>query len=95
MRVCIKRMFKDLFNILFIVHENINVNVLCVRMFVCVMYKKHLMLQLSRACAFEIRRVMRQRAIRVELEPRIEEPCMADLGAFCSERVEEGDVSTI
>ena len=37
--------------------------------------------------------MMRQRAIRIELEPRIEEPCMADLGAFCSEDLEKGDVS--
>ena len=50
-------------------------------------------LQLSRACAFEVRRVMRQRAISVELEPRIEQPCMFDLADLCSEDVEKGAVS--
>ena len=48
--------------------------------------------QLSRACSFEVKRVMRQRAISVDLEPRIEEPCMADLGALCSRDVAKGEV---
>ena len=36
---------------------------------------------------------MRQRAISVDLEPRIEEPCMSDLGALCSGDVAKGEVS--
>ncbi|CAH1779434.1 unnamed protein product [Owenia fusiformis] len=47
--------------------------------------------QLDRACAFEVKRVMHQRAANVDLEPRIETPCLADLGAFCSDDVEKGE----
>ena len=35
--------------------------------------------------------MMRQRAISIDLEPRIEEPCMGDLGAYCSENTEKGE----
>lgn len=42
-------------------------------------------LQVSRACQFEVRRVMHQRAVSVELEPRIEIPCIHDLASYCSE----------
>ena len=35
---------------------------------------------------------MRQRAVSVDLEPRIEEPCMPDLGALCSRDVAKGEV---
>ena len=35
---------------------------------------------------------MRQRAVSVDLEPRIEEPCLSELGMYCSENVEKGKV---
>ncbi|XP_074644298.1 Golgi apparatus protein 1-like isoform X2 [Tubulanus polymorphus] len=47
--------------------------------------------KLERECAMEVKRVMRQRAVSVEMEPRIEEPCMKDLAEFCSENVQKGN----
>lgn len=47
-------------------------------------------MQLNRSCLQNIRRVMRQRAISVDLEPAIEEPCLDDLGTFCHEKVKKG-----
>ena len=47
---------------------------------------------LSRPCAFEVLRVMRQRSISVDLEPRIEMPCISDLGYFCSQNIKRGEV---
>ena len=54
------------------------------------------LLQLSRGCAFQVRRIMHQRAISVHLEPRIEEPCLKDLASFCTDAAsEQGKVSTL
>ncbi len=36
---------------------------------------------------------MRQRAVHVDLEPRIEGPCLYDLAEYCSENVGKGEVS--
>ncbi|XP_013408738.1 Golgi apparatus protein 1 isoform X2 [Lingula anatina] len=47
-------------------------------------------MQISRQCALEVKRVMHQRALNVDLEPRIEEPCMADLATYCSQETEKG-----
>ncbi|PRD28569.1 UNVERIFIED_CONTAM: Glg1 [Trichonephila clavipes] len=47
--------------------------------------------QLSRECLYEVRRVMRQRAVSVDLLPEIEEPCILDLTKFCNENVEKGE----
>ncbi|XP_055943166.1 Golgi apparatus protein 1-like isoform X2 [Argiope bruennichi] len=47
--------------------------------------------QLSRECLYEVRRVMRQRAVSVDLLPEIEEPCLLDLTKFCNENVEKGE----
>lgn len=44
--------------------------------------KRH---KLSQGCTFEVRRVMRQRALNVQLEPEIEDNCLSDLARFCSE----------
>ena len=33
---------------------------------------------------------MRQRAVSVDLQPEIEEPCMGDLASFCSHDVNKG-----
>ncbi|XP_014673318.1 PREDICTED: Golgi apparatus protein 1-like [Priapulus caudatus] len=45
--------------------------------------------ELSRQCRFEVKRVMRQRAVSVKLQPEIEEPCIHDLSRFCSDNTEE------
>lgn len=54
--------------------------------------RNFLILQLARECLYEVRRVMRQRAVSVDLLPEIEEPCISDLGKFCSLNVEKGEV---
>ncbi|XP_050395779.1 Golgi apparatus protein 1 isoform X2 [Patella vulgata] len=41
--------------------------------------------QISRGCKHEIRRVLRQRAKSVDLEPEIQEKCVIDLSVHCSE----------
>ena len=46
--------------------------------------------ELSKNCAHEVRRVMRRRAKRIDLEPEIEENCLPDLGAFCSDLKDYG-----
>lgn len=46
--------------------------------------------QLSKPCLFEVRRVMRQRAASVDLQPEVEEPCLNDLASLCSENLEKG-----
>ena len=50
-------------------------------------------LQLTRACSFEVKRAMRQRAISVSLRPQIEQRCIQDLSVFCSVNTERGKVS--
>ncbi|CAH1270214.1 GLG1 [Branchiostoma lanceolatum] len=47
--------------------------------------------KLSHACAFEVRRVMHQRAVDVRLNPMLEKACLRDLGEYCSENVEKGE----
>ncbi|KAK3085351.1 hypothetical protein FSP39_001959 [Pinctada imbricata] len=47
--------------------------------------KKHHGKKVSKPCKHEIKRVMRQRAKRVELKPEIEENCVQDLGMHCSD----------
>ncbi|XP_052060526.1 Golgi apparatus protein 1-like isoform X2 [Mytilus californianus] len=42
--------------------------------------------QLSRACKHEMKRVMRNRARKIELDPEIEENCVTDLGRLCSDQ---------
>ena len=52
--------------------------------------------QLSRACIAAMQRIMRQRALSVDLNPDIEDACMVELGDMCSEDkedVEKGAVS--
>jgi hypothetical protein len=39
---------------------------------------------MSRECAHEVRRVMRERASRVSLQPELEERCRAELAEHCS-----------
>ncbi|XP_029837305.3 Golgi apparatus protein 1 [Ixodes scapularis] len=46
--------------------------------------------RLSKPCLYEIRRVMRQRAVSIDLHPEIEEPCMVDLASRCSDQLGPG-----
>ena len=39
--------------------------------------------------------MMRQRAVSVDLEPRIEDACLKDLGLFCSDKLEKGEVGIV
>ncbi|XP_015126768.1 Golgi apparatus protein 1 [Diachasma alloeum] len=46
---------------------------------------------LKPACLQEIRRIMRQRAISVDLQPEIEQACFADLADNCYDKVAKGE----
>nr|CAD7455671.1 unnamed protein product [Timema tahoe] len=48
-------------------------------------------LKLKVSCLEEIRRVMRQRAISVDLQPEIEEVCLEDLALNCFEKTNRGE----
>ena len=48
------------------------------------------MLQMSRACAQEVRRTLRQRAVSVDLNPEIQESCIYDIAQFCSDKNHRG-----
>ncbi|ALC45102.1 Glg1 [Drosophila busckii] len=45
---------------------------------------------LRKDCFREVKRVMRQRAISVDLMPEVEDYCLSDLSLFCGERTEKG-----
>nr|XP_018901121.1 PREDICTED: Golgi apparatus protein 1 [Bemisia tabaci] len=47
--------------------------------------------KLKPACKEEVQRVMRQRALYVELNPEIEQVCLDDLALMCSEKMGKGD----
>lgn len=47
--------------------------------------------QLKKNCLDEIRRVMRQRAVDVDLQPEIEEVCLEDLASFCFDKTAKGE----
>ncbi|XP_064467389.1 Golgi apparatus protein 1-like [Ornithodoros turicata] len=47
--------------------------------------------RLSKGCLYEVRRVMRQRAVSIDLHPEIEEPCMTDLASLCSDKLGRGE----
>ena len=42
-------------------------------------------------CLEEIRRVMRQRAINVDLQPEIEEVCLTELASYCYDKTAKGE----
>ncbi|XP_029049319.2 Golgi apparatus protein 1 [Osmia bicornis bicornis] len=42
-------------------------------------------------CLEEIRRVMRQRAVNVDLQPEIEEVCLNELASFCYDKTAKGE----
>ena len=49
-------------------------------------------LQLSRECRAEVQRILHQRAMDVKLDPALQDKCMIDLGKWCSEKTETGQV---
>lgn len=54
-------------------------------------YQSKQNLQLSPLCFQEIRRVMRQRAVSVDLQPEIEENCIDDLAFYCFDKTAKGE----
>ena len=47
---------------------------------------------ISRECASQVRRVMRERAISVNLRPEVEEACLVDLSKHCLDKTEKEQV---
>ncbi|KAK9511032.1 hypothetical protein O3M35_005681 [Rhynocoris fuscipes] len=47
--------------------------------------------KLNAACLLELRRVMRQRALSVDLHPMIEMFCLEDLSRYCNEKTGKGE----
>lgn len=48
--------------------------------------------QLSRDCKVEVQRILHQRALDVKLDPELQKRCMTDLGKWCSEKTDAGQV---
>uniref|UniRef100_T1J4W1 Golgi apparatus protein 1 n=1 Tax=Strigamia maritima TaxID=126957 RepID=T1J4W1_STRMM len=48
-------------------------------------------MKLKSGCLQEVHRVMRQRAISVDLHPEIQEPCMEDLADYCAAQTGKGE----
>nr|XP_023023092.1 Golgi apparatus protein 1 [Leptinotarsa decemlineata] len=48
-------------------------------------------LKIQKPCLQQIQRVMRQRAISVDLQPEIEEACVKDLSYHCREKMKKGE----
>lgn len=48
-------------------------------------------MQLSQNCYTEVKRVMRQRAVSVDLIPEVEDVCLDDLAAFCFDKTQKGE----
>uniref|UniRef100_A0A8C7HN26 Golgi apparatus protein 1 n=1 Tax=Oncorhynchus kisutch TaxID=8019 RepID=A0A8C7HN26_ONCKI len=48
--------------------------------------------RLSRDCKVEVQRILHQRALDVKLDPELQRRCMTDLGKWCSEKAESGQV---
>ncbi|CRK92078.1 CLUMA_CG005670, isoform A [Clunio marinus] len=47
-------------------------------------------MQLSQNCFQEVKRVMRQRAVSVDLIPEVEDVCLDDLASFCFDKTQKG-----
>jgi len=47
--------------------------------------------QLRPGCLQEIRRVMRQRAVSMDLQPEVEEVCLDDLAFHCAGKTGKGE----
>ena len=50
---------------------------------------------MSRQCAVEVRRVMHERALSVNLDPEIEAECISDLSQHCSELTAKSEVCSL
>lgn len=48
-------------------------------------------MQLTQTCFQEVKRVMRQRAVNVDLIPEVEDVCLDDLAAFCFDKTQKGE----
>ncbi|XP_031697262.1 Golgi apparatus protein 1-like isoform X2 [Anarrhichthys ocellatus] len=48
--------------------------------------------RLSRDCKVEVQRILHQRALDVKLDPELQKRCMTDLGKWCSEKTDAGQV---
>ena len=48
-------------------------------------------MQLSQGCFQEVKRVMRQRAVNVDLIPEVEDVCLDDLAALCFDKTKKGE----
>lgn len=46
---------------------------------------------MKRECVDEVRRVMRQRALNVDLQPEVEDACLEDLALYCFEKTAKGE----
>lgn len=47
--------------------------------------------RLKPECLKEVKRVMRQRAVSVDLIPEVEDNCIDDLAAMCFDKTEKGE----
>lgn len=54
-------------------------------------YAYHDKLPLKPMCLEQIKRVMRQRALSVDLQPEVEDKCIDDLSLFCFNKVRKGE----
>lgn len=54
-------------------------------------YHPNKTMQLSQNCFQEVKRVMRQRAVSVDLIPEVEDVCLDDLAAFCFDKTQKGE----
>ncbi|XP_072382260.1 Golgi apparatus protein 1 [Diabrotica undecimpunctata] len=54
-------------------------------------YQSQESLQIDKTCIQQIRRVMRQRAVSVNLQPEIEEACVKDLSFYCQDKLKKGE----
>lgn len=48
-------------------------------------------MQLSQNCFQEVKRVMRQRAVSVDLIPEVEDVCLDDLASYCPDKTQKGE----
>ncbi|CAO1434349.1 unnamed protein product [Diamesa serratosioi] len=54
-------------------------------------YRHEKKMQLSETCFQEVKRVMRQRAISVDLIPEVEDSCLEDLATNCFDKTKKGE----
>lgn len=54
-------------------------------------YHPNKTMQLTQNCFQEVKRVMRQRAVSVDLIPEVEDVCLDDLASFCQDKTHRGE----